>query len=97
MFPPLETVKYTTEHTQKMVFDHEKWDSVGQPKPEIEEKPKRQAIRRLKSEAVNNCRMVALIAPEGKIAAPSKLDLNWPMKRSAERIEEASSSEDQSP
>ena len=26
MFPPLETVKYTTEHTQKMVFDHEKWD-----------------------------------------------------------------------
>ena len=66
---------------------------MGQPKPEIEEKPKRQAIRRLKSEAVNNCRMVALIAPE-KIAAPSKLDMNWPLKRSAEKIEEVSSSED---
>ena len=79
------------------IFDHEKWDSVGMPKPEPEKKAKRPAIRRLKSEAVNNCRMVALIAPAGQVALPSQLDKDWPLKRSEERIQEISDSEDFSP
>ena len=79
------------------IFDHEKWDTVGMPKPEPEKKAKRPTIRRLKSEAVNNCRMVALIAPAGQIALPSQLDMNWPLKKSAERIQEITDSEDFSP
>lgn len=79
------------------IFDHEKWDTVGMPKPEPEKKAKRPTIRRLKSEAVNNCRMVALIAPAGQIALPSQLDMNWPLKKSEERIQEITDSEDFSP
>ena len=61
---------------QYTVFDHDKWDSVGHFILDYDKKAEQTATKRIKPVAKNNCRMVAIIKPEGKAEIPTKLDLD---------------------
>ena len=78
------------------IFDHENWDSVGQPMIENGKRAKLAAIRRLKSDSGGFCKMVALINPGSKVTLPTELDQQWPLNQS-EGIEETLVTEEKSP
>ena len=53
-------------------WDYDQYAVTVPTQPDLDAKPKKGNLKRLQSE-VNNCRMVALINPEGKYPAPSQL------------------------
>ena len=77
------------------IFDHENWDSVGQPMPENGKRANLAAIRRLKTDSGGFCKRVAFINPGNKVTLPTELDQQWSLNQS-ERIEETLVSEGKS-